>query len=549
MMLRWLARLFLLLFGGLIGLGLIRLVSRLFDPAARDAMTLLFAEPGLFNATLLTVSTALASTALSVLMAAMCLAGLDGIAGRGSERVSRIILAMPHAAFAAGLFLFLTPGGWAVRIAHALTGFFPEPPLWISVKDPDGIVLTLALVLKETPFLVLLALPALARLRLEAHEQAAAALGHGKASQFFTIIWPRLYRELRLPVLAVLVFGIGVVDMAQILGPTTPATLAVLVTRLVSAGGAAGYGAGEAGALLLIGVALLAVVFWLCFEKLVAWRHRVVITRGLRLQWADVPLQTIARLALILMTAAISASILTLAISAFAGPWPYPSALPHAFTMAGWKQPSLTLALGETLLIALPSAVLALVAVLLVLESRGDSQRPVRQWQGILLFSPLLLPQLSLIAGVSSGLALFGIGYGITAVIIAHLLYTVPYAWLSLSQSHAALDPRYGQVAMAMGQSRRAIFFRVRLPMLLGSLSIALAIGASVSFAQYLPTLIAGGGRVTTIATEAVALASGGERRPIAVFGLLQALLPALGFFLAAVIPFWVRRMTGWIGS
>jgi putative thiamine transport system permease protein len=546
-MLRWLARFFLLVFGGLVALGLMRLIVRLSESVASDAFVALFAEPGLFSATMLTFTSALISTALAVLMAALFLAGLNGMAHSVSSRFSRIVLAMPHAAFAAGLFLFLTPGGWATRIIHLFTGLFPDPPLWVSVKDPFAIVLTLSLAVKETPFLVLLALPALARLRLEAHEQAAAALGYGAATRFFHVIWPRLYRELRLPVLAILVFGIGVVDMAQILGPTTPATLAVLVTRLVSAGGAFGYGAGEAGAMVLIAVAGLAIALWLCLEKLVATGHQTMITRGWRLLHSDGPLRIIAILALVMLAAMALASITTLALSAFAGPWSYPHALPNAFTLAGWAQPSISPALGTTLLIALLSSVLAFLFVLVVLESRGDDQG-FRNWQGILLFSPLLLPQLSLVAGVSSGLELFGISYGLTAVIIAHLLYTIPYAWLSFSQTHATLDPRFAQVATAMGQSRQAIFFRIRLPMLLGSFCIALAIGASVSFAQYLPTLIAGGGRVTTIATEAVALASGGERRPIAVFGLLQALLPALGFLLAALAPFWLRRAMGCIG-
>jgi putative thiamine transport system permease protein len=59
-------------------------------------------------------------------------------------------------------------------------------------------------------------------------------------------------------------------------------------------------------------------------------------------------------------------------------------------------------------------------------------------------------------------------------------------------------------------------------------------VGFSVSVVQYLPTLYVGAGRFATVTTEAVALASGGQRNLMAAFAWLQWLLPALVFALAA---------------
>ena len=56
--------------------------------------------------------------------------------------------------------------------------------------------------------------------------------------------------------------------------------------------------------------------------------------------------------------------------------------------------------------------------------------------------------------------------------------------------------------------------------------ALAFAIGVSVSAAQYLSTLFAGGGRVSTLTTEALALADGGDRRLSAIVGLAQTLFP-----------------------
>ncbi|MFN7053661.1 MAG: ABC transporter permease, partial [Gemmobacter sp.] len=65
----------------------------------------------------------------------------------------------------------------------------------------------------------------------------------------------------------------------------------------------------------------------------------------------------------------------------------------------------------------------------------------------------------------------------------------------------------------------------------------AAAVGLAVSVGQYLPTLLIGGGRVETLTTEAVALSSGGNRRLIGAYALLQMLLPALGFAFALLLP------------
>ena len=49
--------------------------------------------------------------------------------------------------------------------------------------------------------------------------------------------------------------------------------------------------------------------------------------------------------------------------------------------------------------------------------------------------------------------------------------------------------------------------------------------------------LLIGAGRWPTVTTETVALASGGDRKLIGATALLQALLPFLGFAVAALVP------------
>jgi putative thiamine transport system permease protein len=86
------------------------------------------------------------------------------------------------------------------------------------------------------------------------------------------------------------------------------------------------------------------------------------------------------------------------------------------------------------------------------------------------------------------------------------------------------------------------VFWEVKLPMLTRPVLTAAALGFAISVSLYLPTLLIGGGRWPTVTTEALALASGGDPRLIGATALIQALLPFLGFAVAALVPAFVFR-------
>ena len=101
---------------------------------------------------------------------------------------------------------------------------------------------------------------------------------------------------------------------------------------------------------------------------------------------------------------------------------------------------------------------------------------------------------------------------------------------------------RSAAIAAGLGKRRWTTLFRVRLPMLTRAILTAAAVGFAVSVGLYLPTVLIGAGRLDTITTDAVALASGGNRRVIGVYAFLQMLLPALGFLVATLLPALIFR-------
>jgi putative thiamine transport system permease protein len=101
---------------------------------------------------------------------------------------------------------------------------------------------------------------------------------------------------------------------------------------------------------------------------------------------------------------------------------------------------------------------------------------------------------------------------------------------------------RYEQMAYGLSASPTKALLQIRLPLMLRAILTAFAVGFAVSVGLYLPTLLIGAGRLPTITTEAVALASGANRRTIGVYAFLQSVIPFIGFAIAFALPAWLFR-------
>ena len=125
-----------------------------------------------------------------------------------------------------------------------------------------------------------------------------------------------------------------------------------------------------------------------------------------------------------------------------------------------------------------------------------------------------------------------------SGLLIAHTLMVLPYVLLSLSPAYLGFDPRCAALSASLGHGRWRFLLRVKWPLLRRALAASAAVGFAVSVAQYLPTLFVGAGRWATVTTEAVTLASGGQRSLMSAYAALQMLLPIAAFALAA----WLGR-------
>ena len=497
------------------------------------------AEPGLGTAVGLTLMSGLSATILAVALVFGCCAHLSHRPpGRLMRGLTAPILAAPHAAMAIGVGFLLAPSGWIVRLLSPwLTGWH-QPPDIATVQDPYGIALTVGLLVKEIPYLLLMSLSALGQVPVRRQLEVAAALGYGRTSAWLKLVLPQLYAQLRLPIYAVLAYALSVVDMALILGPGNPPTLSVLALRGFSSPHVQLYFPAAAAAVLQLAIVAACIAAWRAGEVLIARLARRWIARGARHSVLE-PLAALARGVVGALTLLGASSLLALAVWSVAAVWRFPDLLPQRWSGAVWHQQAGTLLwpLGTTLLVAAAASAAALLLVLACLEEEQRRAAPVRSRMLWWLYVPLLVPQIAFLFGTQVLFTVLRLDGTLLAVIWSHLLFVLPYVFLSLADPWRALDPRYARTALALGSSPARVFLRIKLPLLLRPVLVAAAVGVAVSVDQYLPTIFAGAGRVVTLTSEAVTLASGGDRRVTGVFAVLQSVLPLAGYGFAVLVP------------
>ncbi|MEH6632514.1 MAG: ABC transporter permease subunit [Halopseudomonas aestusnigri] len=504
----------------------------------------LFSHPALPHALLNTLTSGFAATIISLILAIGFVSAWQGT--KSFQRVRTIlapILAIPHSALAIGLAFLIAPSGWIARLISPWATGWEMPPDVAIIHDPNGLSLILGLVIKETPYLLLMMIAALDQSEANQRLCLARTLGYKPVAAWIKAVLPIIYRQIRLPIFAVLAFSLSVVDVALILGPTTPPTLSILVLRWFYDPDLSYRTLAAAGAVLQLFVVIGAISMWCLGEVVISKASKPWLINGRRDLYESL-VSAISKSAMKLIITAFLGSFTVILVWSFTRRWRYPDALPSVWSTQSWGSNLYNLfwSSSTTLAVGLASSVIAIILVVACLENekrRGKSAGTGALW---LLYVPLMIPQVSFLFGVQIVTIRLGIDSSWLSIIWSHLLFVLPYVFLSLSDPYRCQDDRYVGIALSLGASPARAFWRVRLPMLLRPLLFALAIGFAVSVAQYLPTLFAGGGRFSTLTTEAVNMAASGNRRVIGVYALLQALLPLLAFSAALGLPAFVFR-------
>jgi putative thiamine transport system permease protein len=484
----------------------------------------LFQHPQFWGAVRLT----LFSGFLSTMLALMCAVVIVMRAGNRLLVQSSVFLALPHLALAVGLVFLLAPTGLLARLVAGGTA----PPDWQLVQDPPGLGLIAALVLKETPFLVWTIVSILQadelRLRFQQEALVARSLGHGPRFTFLKIILPQVLSRCMWPLVAVFSYGMTVVDMALVIGPAQPPTLAQLLWTDLNDGDTAANLRGAAGTLFLSGViAVILAAAW-GLQKALRALLSTFITRPAPVEGEA---QYAGRILWVLWLVVYAAIVVALLLRSISEQWPYPQLLATGYSVKAWisilHNPAPAL---NSLILGLATSSLSLLAVVMWFETQSRRQDRFALFAATVM---LCLPAILVSLGQYRVLLQLGLTGTWLGLFWAHLLPVMAYVFVMLQGSYRGYDPRWNVVGRGLGIAQIMFLTRVKWPMLKRPLLSAFAIGFAVSIAQFVPAQLAAAGRFSTLPMEAVTLSSGGNRALISTYGLVLMLLPLIGFALA----------------
>ncbi|UYM56283.1 thiamine ABC transporter permease [Leclercia adecarboxylata] len=435
------------------------------------------------------VSTLIAAAGALMLALAVVAALWPGSRWRRLCNLLPWLLAIPHVAFAVSVLLIFAEGGELYRLCS----------LCSPIVDRYGIGLGLTLAVKESAFVVWAIYASLPEKELAQKVTILRSLGYGRWQALRWLILPAIAPALGAVMLAVIAWSLSVVDVALILGPGNPPTLAVLAWQWLTQGDSVQQAKGMlVCVILLLLLELIAIAIFISWRR---WRMTIPAISGERPM--PRPLLTGRACGLLLPLAGI-ASIAVLVL------------------VAGNASVSRETA-GVSLTLGLLSAGIALGMILLWLE--WGPQRG-----GFWVWLPLALPALPLVAGQYRLALLLQLDGQFVAVLWGHLLWVLPWMLLVMQPAWRRLDPRLILTARTLGWGSLKIFWLIKCPQMIRPALTAFAVGFSVSVAQYLPTLWLGSGRFATFTTDAVALSSGGSSAVLAAQALWQLLLPMLVF-------------------
>ena len=407
-----------------------------------------------------------------------------------------------------------------------------SPPVWITVHDPHGLALIVALACKETGFLLFNLLAILSRTdvaqALRGQRAAAQALGHGTLSIWLRLFVPQLWPNLKWPVAIVFIYAATVVDMALVLGPTQPPVLALVVWSDINSANVADNARGAAGAAFLALAAAACLALAEIMQRALRPSIHGWMAQGPSLRHFPLWLGLAKWRGLQVIFLAVVASLLLLSLAPL---WPFPALMPEQWNAAAWATAfGHSSPMGLSLGLALAASLSSLAVLTLWFESVAP------RWDGPLLFlamTALAIPALLLSLGQYRLLLRLDLTGTLIGLYLVHLMPVVAYMFIVLKGPYRAFDPRYASVSAGLAQGHLRFLALIKWPVLKAQLLSSLAIGFAVSFGQYVPAQLVAAGRASTLPMEAVNLSSGANRPLTAAFALLLMAPPLLAFLAA----------------
>lgn len=219
------------------------------------------------------------------------------------------------------------------------------------------------------------------------------------------------------------------------------------------------------------------------------------------------------------------------------GRWPWPSMLPQSYTMRTLQElfsgssPFHEILRGSVLI---ATAVAFLGTLIALMTARATEIYRIRGRRLISLSAmlPLIVPGTVFAMGIQVILIRMGLGDTVTGVVLVHLVAALPYCVFIMTDITAAVGNSLEEQAQLLGAGPGRAFFDVSVPQLMPGILSSASMAYIISYSQYFTTLLAGGGKVKTLALVMVPYIQSGDRALSSVYAVTFVGSALLVFFI-----------------
>ena len=219
------------------------------------------------------------------------------------------------------------------------------------------------------------------------------------------------------------------------------------------------------------------------------------------------------------------------------GRWPWPSLVPETWTTRTIRElffgsHQFAQVLVSSILVSTAVAVLGTAVALMTARATEIYRVKGKKLIGYAAMLPLVVPGTVFAMGIQVSLIRMGLGDTVTGVILVHLVAALPYCVTIMMDMTAAVGDRLEEQAYVLGASPVRAFWHVSVPQLLPGILSSVSMAYIISYSQYFTTLMAGGGKVRTLALGMVPYIQSGDRALASIY--------AVTFVGSALIVFFV---------
>ena len=499
---------------------------------------------GISKSIILSLFTGLGSTLLALFFSQVIL--LYFFKTRAYNYIKIIIsplIALPHITMAIGLIFLFSPSGLFFRLFSPWLTGFDRPPNFFIIPDEYGFFLILGLILKEIPFFILVSLSAIQQFSARQIFDLGKSLQNSNFSSWCILIFPLIYKKIRLVIFIVIAFTASVVDMSLILAPSTPSTLAIRILQIYQSSDIDSFFIASNLALIQLLIIVILLLSWMILERIV--EHKLFFIFFMKI----LSFKIFFLKNLIFASAAILFSLSVLGIFSsllwgFSKNWYFPSFFPNSIdidTFINFYNENkfiVFISIFISVVVSFLSSLLTIIWVELM-----DILKMKKLYLEWIIFIPLFIPQISFLIGLQSFIILFNFDSFLIPLIIIQLFYVIPYSFIILAPSLREIKKDIIRVAASLGKNRFQRLVQIKLPIIMSSFLTSFAIGMLVSFSLYIPVYFIGAGRVTTLTVEALNLALSGSRQDLGVATFFQIIIPIL---ILITVVYFNKKMSKW---